>query len=279
MQDFHTYFAGDAGVWVHNTGEKCREFWRLINKLLDEAGAVTPSAADVARGRRPWLQAFVVADENRMAVARQSWIDRNPGIEPPSGPDLPWDDMTTDTRLEIILGHSDEIHIDAVTGIVAPSKVYSYNEWKGFFDNLAAKWNRTSLKVEINHGAPTAIVQKLQELLPNELRLQTIDFNNDVPSFPFMTKRHSRGRGMRAEGVYEPTFHDLWDGNNNRGVPALLVWDPEPSAGQIRAAIKSAHEEMHRRFGTTDNIDYSPWATSLTKPLLTEVFREQHLQV
>ena len=60
VEDFHTYFVGESGVWVHNTGQACErlfslydrfrrinnkppeESWRLIEKLhvghLDNAG-------------------------------------------------------------------------------------------------------------------------------------------------------------------------------------------------------------------------------------------------
>ncbi len=38
VEDFHTYFVGESGVWVHNTGEApCEKFFRIFQKLLNNS--------------------------------------------------------------------------------------------------------------------------------------------------------------------------------------------------------------------------------------------------
>lgn len=258
VQDFHTYFAGDAGVWVHNVGEKCRQFFRIIDKLLDEEGAVTPSANDTARGRRPRLRAFELAEKTRLAVAKRAWQERNPGVAPPTGPDLPWDDMTVDSRREFVLGHSEEIIKNAKTdaGIAAPEKTNGYDEWNEHFDELDTKWNRASLGLEVNHGVPRHIMTKLKIAMTDNDLVQSVIDDVDIPAFPFKRQRHGRGKGLRADGAYEATFHDLLEGNANRGIVGRINWNNNPNPGQIRRAIKLAYEDLHNLHAGADDVDY-----------------------
>lgn len=97
-------------------------------------------------------------------------------------------------------------------------------------------------------------MRRIKTLLPNNQLIQDMNIDVDVPSFPFKENRHSKGMGLRDDGAYERTFHDILDGNARRGITGLLP--ANPNAQQIRIAIKATYEELEARYGDIDDIDY-----------------------
>ena len=72
-------------------------------------------------------------------------------------------------------------------------------------------------------------------------------------------------------GTYQPAFHDILEGNATRGIVGKLPMNP--TAAQIRSAIRATYEEMHEVYGTMDGVDYramgdmvDAWVTSKGVP-------------
>ena len=84
--------------------------------------------------------------------------------------------------------------------------------------------------------------------------------NEEIPCFPMKNERHYAGRGVvRPDGTYEPTFHELLDGNASKNIPSVFADDPPLSmanAAHIRLAIKRVHDRMQQLYGEIDDVDY-----------------------
>jgi hypothetical protein len=81
VEDFHTYFVGARGVWVHNTCFKT--FEQARNAALEKLGAIDQATRTPVIGRIGSLQGKVVGFETRVnGVFKRFRIDWDPSIGP-----------------------------------------------------------------------------------------------------------------------------------------------------------------------------------------------------
>jgi len=231
VEEFHTYFAGEHGVWVHNAGSDCERFASLLIKWINR-----PGNRD-ANGRGKWLAAFEDTTDLLYAIRRQRL-----------GPD--WE-LGTETKTKFLNGMVDLIFREAIPdgGIPEPKMTFSYNEWDAFFDRLGPTWARSVLRMEVNHAGPKRVVTDMFAALGRpEPSISWL--NSNVPSFPMQVGRHGAGKGLVVDGVYQPTFHDFVNAglNDIEGIP---------SSDDYRRVIRESWAEMQTAYGATDNISYS----------------------
>ncbi len=83
--------------------------------------------------------------------------------------------------------------------------------------------------------------------------------NTEMPTFPWKRSRHAKGCGEEVDGVYQPTFHDLFEGNAEKNIlPLVRVdWGSRDSIRQnALEAVKQTCEALQMRY-PNDGVDYS----------------------
>jgi hypothetical protein len=122
------------------------------------------------------------------------------------------------------------------------------------------------LGLSFNHGSPKKWTNRMWEIMKTSTgnpiwnKPSNSLLNDEIPCFPMKSERHYAGRGVvRPDGTYEPTFHDLLDGNASKNIPSVFADDPPLSmanAAHIRLAIKRVHDRMQQLYGEIDDVDY-----------------------
>ncbi len=63
VADFHTYFTGVAGVWVHNNGKPCAQIAEFLIKQMDEGMSLAQAEKNAARWIRQLKKRTGIADD------------------------------------------------------------------------------------------------------------------------------------------------------------------------------------------------------------------------
>jgi hypothetical protein len=249
VADFHTYFVGESGVWVHNRGPFCQRMVNLSLKLASQLPLGPGGRFNLLQGASEAFDAFM---QPRRALGKP--------------------DPDRDTLRNIYIGLGEDIVADrfATAGGVDYRRVFPYNAWRGWSSRLRVMYGDSfrlkKLGLSFNHGSPKKWTNRMWEIMKTSTgnpiwnKPSNSLLNDEIPCFPMKNERYYAGRGVvRPDGTYEPTFHDLLDGNASKGIPSVFTLPPALNAGNashIRLAIKRAHDQMQQLYGEVDDVDY-----------------------
>jgi hypothetical protein len=203
VAEFHTYFAGEAEVWVHNQGAACDRVKSIYQKMRDRGEAPwnafkrTVARVSGAAEKKVPSQVF-----HKAAGECMEDILKTPGMRLPS-----YKEMAT-----VNGGHF------ASWKSLGSMPEDAYKQMLGdfdVFDNLHQQWIRH--KLEVHHGVPKAIMRKLG--IPSSVW-------DDSPAFLTTMMEHRVGleslHGRMAARGIDLRNLDAWN-NNPDGLREALM--------------------------------------------------------
>lgn len=266
VADFHTYFVGESGVWVHNRGPFCKRMVNLSLKLASRLPLGPGGRFNLLQGASEAFDAFM---QPRRALGKP--------------------DPDRDTLRNIYIGLGEDIVADrfATGGGVDYRRAFPYNAWRNWSTRLRETYGTSfalkTLRLSFNHGSPKKWTERMWERMrfsdpgnPTWNGPSNDVLNNQIPCFPMKNERHYAGRGVvRPDGTYEPTFHDLIEGNSQPDRLVQSVFDRSPALDRtnpahIRLAIKRAHDRMQQLYGDVDEVNYSAMGEIVDNFLLSK---------
>jgi Pretoxin HINT domain len=133
VEDFHTYFVGEAGVWVHNTGAPCeRIFSAFYQKAKDLGGTANLRA-----------ERFNVLKETKLSLAADKSL-----------PDASWAQSSREVSAKML----DDFANGKITDV---DNIPTVNNWNNSFFRAASR-KVAKVDTEVHHIVPEALVTQFK---------------------------------------------------------------------------------------------------------------------